>query len=41
MGLLSMMHHKYNMTILIVTHDKQVASCEDYILNIEDGQIVS
>ena len=39
MELLSRMHQKYHKTILIVTHDKQVASCADYILSIEDGLI--
>ncbi len=31
---------KYNQTIIIVTHDEQVASMADRIIQIEDGRIV-
>ncbi len=40
MELLHYMHKKYNKTCLVVTHDANVASGADYILNIEDGCIV-
>lgn len=32
-------NHKYNQTIIIVTHDEQVASMADRIIQIEDGKI--
>ena len=33
-------NQKYNQTIIIVTHDEQVANMADRIIQIEDGKIV-
>jgi len=33
-------NEKYNQTIIIVTHDEQVANMADRIIQIEDGKIV-
>lgn len=40
MELLHLVHEKYHKTILIVTHDKAIASNTDYELAIEDGRIL-
>lgn len=39
MSLLHEVHQTYHKTCLVVTHDMEVASGADYILNIEDGMV--
>lgn len=38
--LLHDIHEKYNKTILIVTHDLEIAESAEYMLRIEDGRIL-
>ena len=40
LDLLIEMHEVYNVTLIIVTHDMEVASMADRIITIRDGQIV-
>ena len=40
LDLLIEMHEVYNVTLIIVTHDMEVASLADRIITIRDGQIV-
>lgn len=40
LGLLHDIHDQYKKTILIVTHDMEIAEKADYILKIEDGRIL-
>lgn len=40
MNLLHSVHETYHKTMVIVTHDRQIAEGADYILRLEDGQIV-
>lgn len=40
LALLHDIHEKYQKTILVVTHDSEIAEGADYILKIEDGRIV-
>lgn len=39
--LLKMTSEKYSQTIVIITHDEQLAQMADRIVRIEDGRIVS
>ena len=39
--LLKMTSEKYSQTIVIITHDEQIAKMADRIVRIEDGRIVS
>lgn len=39
--LLKLTAKKYNQTLILITHDVNIASMADRIINIEDGQIVS
>lgn len=39
--LLKLTAKKYNQTLILITHDINIASMADRIINIEDGQIVS
>ena len=39
--LLKMTSEKYSQTIVIITHDEQLAKMADRIVRIEDGRIVS
>jgi len=39
--LLKLTAKKYNQTLILITHDINIASMADRVINIEDGQIVS
>lgn len=39
-GLIQLASSKYNQTVLLVTHDEEIAQISDRILHIEDGEIV-
>jgi putative ABC transport system ATP-binding protein len=39
-GLLKMTAKKYGQTIVMITHDDEIAQVADRVLNIEDGQVV-
>ena len=39
--LLKLTAKKYNQTLILITHDVNIASMADRVINIEDGQIVS
>ena len=39
--LLKMSNRKYNQTVILITHDENVALEADRILTIEDGKIIS
>lgn len=41
MNLLKELHNKYKVTLIIVTHDPQVAQQSDRIITVQDGQIIS
>ncbi|MEG0371885.1 MAG: ABC transporter ATP-binding protein [Clostridium sp.] len=41
MDLLKMFNKKYNQTLIIITHDENIALGADRIISIEDGRIVS
>ncbi len=41
MGLLKMTSKEFNQTIIIITHNEEIAQLADRILHIEDGKIVS
>lgn len=41
MDLLRLTAKKYNQTIVLITHDLNIASTSDRIITIEDGQIIS
>ena len=41
MNLLRMSNQKYNQTLIIITHDENIALQADRILDIEDGKIIS
>ena len=41
MNLLRMSNKKYNQTLIIITHDENIALQADRILDIEDGKIIS
>ena len=41
MGVLKTSCHKYNQTILMVTHNEAIAQTCDRVIHIEDGQIVT
>lgn len=40
MGLLKVTSEKYNQTIVMITHNEEIAQLSDRILHIEDGKIV-
>ena len=40
-ALLKESNEKYNQTIIIITHDAEIASCANRVITIEDGKIVS
>ncbi|MFG6384100.1 MAG: ABC transporter ATP-binding protein, partial [Lachnospiraceae bacterium] len=40
MGLLKMSAQKYAQTIVMITHDEEIAQIADRILVIEDGKVV-
>ena len=40
MGLLKMSGLKFNQTIIMITHNEEIAQLADRIIRIEDGQIV-
>ncbi len=39
--LLKLSHQKYHQTIIVITHDENIALQADRIINIEDGRIIS
>ena len=39
--LLKMSAKKYNQTIVMITHDEEIAQMADRVINIEDGKVVS
>ncbi|WP_066494803.1 ABC transporter ATP-binding protein [Abyssisolibacter fermentans] len=41
MGLLKITSEKFNQTIIIITHNEQIAQLADRIIRIEDGKIVT
>lgn len=41
MGLLKIMSKKFNQTIVMITHNEEIAQMGDKIIRIEDGKIVS
>ena len=41
MQLFNTFHKKYEQTIIMITHDENIALQADRILNIEDGRIVN
>lgn len=41
MNLLKELHNKYKVTLIIVTHDPQVAQQSDRIITVQDGQIIN
>lgn len=41
MALLKMTIKKYGQTLLMITHDNEIAQVADHILHIEDGQVVN
>ena len=40
-ALLKESNEKYNQTIIIITHDAEIAACANRVITIEDGKIVS
>ena len=40
MGLLKMSAHKYGQTLVMITHDQDIAQIADRVLVIEDGEVV-
>lgn len=40
MGLLKMTGKEFNQTIIMITHNEEIAQLADRILHIEDGKIV-
>lgn len=40
-SLLKQMNKDYNQTIIMITHNMEIASCADRIIKIEDGKIIS
>ena len=41
MDLLKVSNRKYNQTVILITHDENIALEADRILTIEDGRIIS
>ena len=41
LGLLKMTSEKYHQTLVMITHNEQIAQMADRIIRIEDGRIVS
>ena len=40
-SLLKMSNKKYNQTVIIITHDLEIAKQADRVITIEDGKIIS
>lgn len=40
LGLLKEIHQEKGITIIMVTHDREVASCADRIINMKDGSVI-
>jgi putative ABC transport system ATP-binding protein len=40
-GLLKTMSERFNQTIVMITHNEEIAQMSDRIIRIEDGKIVS
>lgn len=40
MDLLKLYNKKYNQTLIVITHDQEIASTADRIITIEDGKII-
>ena len=40
MGLLKMTGREFNQTIIMITHNEEIAQLADRIIHIEDGRIV-
>ncbi|MPN26595.1 hypothetical protein SDC9_174020 [bioreactor metagenome] len=40
MGLLKVTSEKFNQTIVMITHNEEIAQLADRIIRIEDGKIV-
>ncbi|MCM1370942.1 MAG: ABC transporter ATP-binding protein [Clostridium sp.] len=40
MSLLKLSNQKFKQTIIVITHDYEIASCADRVITIEDGKIV-
>ena len=40
MRLLRLSHEKYHQTLIIITHDENIALQADHILALEDGRII-
>ena len=40
-ALLKKSNQKYNQTIIVITHDLEIASSANRIITIEDGKIIS
>ena len=40
MKLLKLSNEKYKQTIIMITHNMEIAKCADRIIKIEDGKIV-
>lgn len=41
MGLLKVTSSRFNQTIIMITHNEEIAQLADRILRIEDGKIVT
>ncbi len=41
LGLLKITSHKFNQTIIMITHNEEIAQLADRILRIEDGKIIT
>ncbi len=41
LGLLKITSHKFNQTIMMITHNEEIAQLADRILRIEDGKIIT
>ena len=41
LGLLQQTSKKYNQTVVMITHNNQIAQLADHIIHIEDGRILT